>query len=110
MTTYSVRCRNTRCRHRRVTTRHPDSYLRTPKCPVCGSISGWRIEGRAYNRRGLCRCSGVDMVRGVHFPHRVTHPFCDQHPRGYYNQARAQGVAHHEIPAEFGGGLNEEAA
>jgi hypothetical protein len=50
------------------------------------------------------------VVRGVHFPHRVTHPFCDQHPRGHYNQARARGVAHEDIPAEFGGGLIEEAA
>jgi hypothetical protein len=110
MTTYSIRCRNARCRHRRVSTRHPDEYARTPPCSMCGARKGWRVEGREYNRRGLCNCSGVDMVRGVHFPHRTTHPFCDQHPLGYYNQARAQGVAHDEIPVEFGGGLLETAA
>jgi hypothetical protein len=110
MTTYSIRCRNGKCRHRRVSTVHPDDYKKAPKCPACGLQKGWRIEGREYNRRGLCGCSGVDMVRGVNFPHRSTHPFCDQHPRGFYNQARARGIAHEDIPAEFGGGLLEEAA
>lgn len=79
-----------------------------PACPKCGNRKGWRIEGREYNRRGLCNCSGVEMVRGVQFPHRTTHPLCDQHPQGIYNQARARGVAHEDIPAEFGGGLIEE--
>lgn len=110
MTTYSVRCKHQACRHRRVAKTHPDTYKVVPTCPRCGKRKGWRIEDRAYNRRGLCSCSGVEMVRGVHFPHRTTHPFCDQNPRGYYNQARAQGVAHEEIPAEYGGGLIEEAA
>lgn len=104
MTTYSVRCRHDACRHRRVTRTHPDEYKVVPKCPVCGNRKGWRIEGRQYNKRKLCHCNGPDMVAtgaGQHFPHRTTHPLCDQHPHGFYNQARAKGVAHEDIPAEY---------
>lgn len=101
MTTYSLRCRNSACRHRRVATRHPDEYERVPACPVCGSKAGWRIEQRAYNQRGLCYCNGPDLVRGQHFPHRTTHPYCDNHPHGFYNQARAKGVPHEDIPPEY---------
>jgi hypothetical protein len=106
MTTYSVRCRHKACRHRRVMKKHPDEYKKVPKCPMCGNSKGWRIENRAYNKRGLCHCSGPDMVATgsrQHFPHRVTHPYCDNHPRGFYNQARAKGVAHEDIPVEYGG-------
>lgn len=101
MTTYSIRCRNSACRHRRVARIHPDEYIRVPRCPVCGATKGWRIEGREYNRRGLCKCDGPTMAAGRHFPHRTTHPLCDQHPHGYYNQARATGVAHDDIPEEY---------
>lgn len=101
MTTYSVRCRHNACRHRRVTGAHPDDYKRVPVCPRCGRRKGWRIEGREYNRRGLCRCSGPEMAFGRFFPHRTTHPLCDHHPHGFYNQARAQGVAHDDIPEEY---------
>lgn len=101
MSTYSIRCRNSACRHRRVAATHPEEYKVVPRCSACGKRAGWRIEGREYNRRGLCNCSGVDQARGVHFPHRTTHPLCDQHPHGFYNQARAQGVAHDDIPGEY---------
>lgn len=101
VTTYSLRCRNSACRHRRVAATHPDDYKVVPRCPVCGATNGWRIEGRAYNRRGLCKCSGPEQAFGRWFPHRTTHPLCDQHPHGFYNQARAQGVAHDEIPEEY---------
>lgn len=101
MSTYSIRCRNSACRHRRVAGIHPDEYKVVPRCASCGKRVGWRIEGRAYNRRGLCDCSGPDMAEGRHFPHRTTHPLCDQHPHGFYNQARAMGVAHDDIPEEY---------
>lgn len=99
MTTFSVRCK--KCRHRRVASTHPEDYKVVPKCEVCGARSGWRIENRQYNKRNLCRCSGPEMAFGRYFPHRTTHPLCDQHPHGFYNQARARGVAHDEIPSEF---------
>jgi hypothetical protein len=104
VTTYSVRCCVAKCRHRRVVDKHPDDYKRPPKCPKCGGKKGWRVEARKYNQRGLCNCNGPDMTKGEHFPHRVTHPYCDHHPLGFYNQARARGVAHEDIPAAYGGG------
>ena len=105
MTTYSIRCRHRACRARRVSKIHPDD-MQAVKCDACGNTKGWRLEDRAYNRRGLCYCSGPEMTQkeGKNFPHRVTHPYCDQHPFGFYNQARAKGVAHDDIPVEYGGG------
>lgn len=104
MATFSVRCRHNACRHRRVTRTHPDDYKVVPKCPKCGHRKGWRVEARAYNQRQLCHCSGPELTKGEHFPHRVTHPYCDHHPLGFYNQARARGVAHEDIPVQYGGG------
>lgn len=101
MTTWSVRCRVSSCRHRRVTHTHPDDYVRVPPCPSCGARAGWRVEGRAYNKRGLCHCGGPLGRENEPFPHRITHPSCDQHPHGFYNQARARGVAHDDIPEEY---------
>lgn len=101
MATFSVRCRHNACRHRRVINKHPDDYKVVPKCPVCGNRKGWRIESRAYNQRDLCNCSGPEACKGLAFPHNKTHPLCDHHPEGVYNQARHKGVAHEDIPAEF---------
>lgn len=103
MTTWSVRCRHNACRHRRVTHIHPDDYKVVPACPVCGNRKGWRVENRAYNKRGLCNCGGplCEDDPNKTFPHRTTHPCCDHHPHGFYNQARAKGVAHEEIPCEY---------
>lgn len=99
MTTYSIRCRNHACRHRRVTSIHPDDYKVVPRCPRCGERKGWRIESRAFRRNQTrCWCSGPEMAFGRHFPHQPDHPLCDQHPHGFYNQARARGVAHEDIP------------
>lgn len=103
MSTYSIRCRNSACRHRRVTRVHPDEYIRVPRCAVCGKTSGWRIEDRAYNRRGLCRCDGPTMAGGKHFPHRTTHPLCDNNPDGERNQALRRGVPVDDLPLELMG-------
>lgn len=102
MTTYSVRCRHHACRHRRVTRTHPDDYKVVPRCPACGHRKGWRIEGREYNRRGLCDCDGpeVGQRHGMHYPHRTTHPLCDHHPAGLRNQLLARGVPEDELPLE----------
>lgn len=103
MATYAVRCRNSKCRHRRTSTVDPDQYKVVPRCPACGERKGWRVEDKAYNRRNLCQCSGPDMVRGVHFPHRVHHPLCDNNPNGPRNQALARGVKPDELPLELMG-------
>jgi hypothetical protein len=100
MKSYSVRCRNAKCRHRRVTHIHPDNYKVVPKCEACGRRDGWRVENRDYNKRGLCHCGGPEMHRGVHFPHRTTHPLCDNHPHGLYNRAKHMGVSDDDIPLE----------
>jgi hypothetical protein len=101
MATYSIRCRHHACRHRRVSKIHPDKYKVVPRCPACGHRKGWRIEQRAYNKRDLCECSGPEITKGQYFPHNKTHPYCDHHPHGFYNQARAKGVAHEDIPHEY---------
>lgn len=77
--------------------------MQTVPCPSCGADNGWRYEDRAYNRRNLCTCSGPEASQelGKNFPHRTTHPLCDHHPHGFYNQARAKGVAHEDVPVEF---------
>jgi hypothetical protein len=102
MSTYSVRCRNGACRHRRVTATHPEDYKIIPACESCGQRAGWRIEGREYNKRNLCHCHGpINSNTAMPFPHRTTHPMCDQHPSGFYNQAKRQGVEDHDIPVEY---------
>lgn len=103
MTTYSVRCRVASCRHRRVIDRDPDTYVRPPACPECGGRAGWRIEQRAYNRRGLCHCGGPELAGGRHFPHRTSHPLCDHHPQGHRNQALRRGVPVADLPLEMMG-------
>lgn len=102
MTTYSVRCRDGYCRHRKVLPRHPDSYKRIPACPICKQRKGWRLEGREYNQRNLCTCSGPEagQEHGKNFPHQRTHPLCDHHPQGPYNQAKARGLSDEDIPLD----------
>jgi len=99
MATYSVRCRHKACRHRRVVKKHPDEYKVVPKCPKCGHRKGWRIEARDYNKRDLCNCGGP-VGRDGPIPHNQTHPLCDHHPQGAYNQMKRQGVADADIPLE----------
>lgn len=101
MSTWSVRCCNSACRHRRVAKTHPDEYKVVPRCTRCGQRKGWRIEARVYNQRQLCHCSGPEVATGRHFPHRTHHPLCDLNKHGFYNQARARGVAHEDVPYEF---------
>lgn len=74
-----------------------------PRCPVCGSTKGWRIEQRAYNKRGLCKCDGPTMTNGKHFPHRTTHPLCDNNPDGERNQVLQRGVSAEDLPLELMG-------
>jgi len=91
------------------TSKHPDD-MQTEECPSCKNTKGWRLEARTYNKRNLCHCEGPQLSQelGKSFPHRVTHPYCDHHPMGFYNQARARGVAHEDIPTEYGGGKAED--
>lgn len=109
MTTYSVRCRNGKCRHRQVFANHPDTYEKVQECPSCKHTDGWRLENREYNQRNLCHCSGPEMTsQGRHFPHKTTHPLCDNNPQGAYNQAKMRGVKDDDIPLEFMGKAMKE--
>jgi hypothetical protein len=101
VTTYSIRCRNGACRHRRVSSIHPFDYKLVPACEACGARCGWRIEARAYNKRHLCRCDGPLGRNAMPYPHRTTHPMCDQHPAGFYNQAKRAGIEDRDIPVEY---------
>ena len=101
MTTYSIRCRNSVCRHRRVSRTHPLDYVFVPVCAACGLRAGWRLESRGYNKRHLCHCDGPLGRDAMPYPHRTSHPMCDQHPRGFYNQAKRAGVSDADIPLEF---------
>jgi hypothetical protein len=65
---------------------------------MCGEKKGWRVEHRHYNKRNLCYCNGPTASRGVYFPHNTTHPLCDNHPNGHYNQAKHAGVKDDELP------------
>lgn len=69
---FSVRCRNSKCRHRRMTTTHPDSFAaKKTVCKACGSTKGWRIELRLYvKNQVVCHCNGY------WFPHRYNSPMC----------------------------------
>ena len=101
MSTYSLRCCNSACRHRRVSHTHPDEYKIVPICEACGKRDGWRIEARDYNKRNLCHCDGPLGRAAMPYPHRTTHPLCDQHPFGYYNQAKRAGIADEDIPESY---------
>lgn len=103
MSTYSLRCRNSKCRHRRVSEIHPDDYKLVPTCTACGQRQGWRIEKRDYNKRDLCDCKGPVWPDGRQFPHRRSHPCCDNHPQGTYNQAKRAGLSDDDIPVEHMG-------
>jgi hypothetical protein len=50
-------------RHRRALKRLPDRYVVAPKCAICDERKEWRIEGRAYNKPGLCSCQDPEMCK-----------------------------------------------
>jgi hypothetical protein len=62
-----VRCRN--CETRRTLNHHPDWYIRTPKCAVCGNntytVDGYRMKKGANENYPTCYCDGA------HYPHRI---------------------------------------
>ncbi len=103
MTTYSVRCRNSACRHRRVARVHPDEAKLTKRCESCNQVAGWRIENRDYNKRKLCQCNGTGLIDGREWGHNTSHPYCEQNPNGPRNQALARGVAPEDLPLELMG-------
>lgn len=99
--TYSVRCCNSKCRHRRVAKTHPFDYKIIPKSECCNEVAGWGVESRAYNKQNLCYCGGpINPRNEMSYQHKSNNPMCDQHPHGYY-QAIGRGVQHDDIPKEY---------
>lgn len=98
---WNVRCRNKKCRHRRLTDVHPDETRLTYRCPKCGELKGWRIENQS-DRREKCNCGGpLSETSDRSYPHHRGHPLCNHHPYAAYNQAKARGVEDSDIPFEF---------
>jgi len=71
---YRVRCSRKACQARRTLPRHPDSYIRPPRCH-CGSTS-WRIDRYRMTQEfpELCQCDGY------WFPHRPGSGMCRSNP------------------------------
>jgi len=76
-----TRCRV--CATRKVLNRHPDHYIRQPKCHHCGARN-WRPVKR--NRQRTCNCNGY------WFPHRAGSRCCEEHPEGLVNVCLRMGI------------------
>lgn len=77
------RCRCRKCDARKTLTKHPDAYVRQPRCHNCGARD-WRPTVR---RQENCACGGY------HFIHRKGSKFCEHHPAGFANRVREQAGA-----------------
>ena len=93
---YACRCSNSKCRARRTLPKHPDVYIRPPKCD-CGRRE-WAVDTdrmtRWYRESLLCTCEGY------HHKHRKGSPFCIHNPMGEYRQAQRLGYEDDELLAE----------
>lgn len=73
-------CRCRSCQVRRVLPKHPDEYLKQPKCRNCGARNyrpdRWMNERN--NRKHTCNCDGY------HFPHRSGSIGCKFDKHGEY--------------------------
>ena len=73
----SVPCRCSRCNKRRTLAKHPDLYLREPKCRACG-FRLYICKDRLPSRHGWKhKCN----YGGWWFPHRKGSGFCWENPR-----------------------------
>lgn len=66
------------CGQRKTLAKHPDDYIRLPKCPACGAqnwmIDKWRLKHEVRGNGDVCRCGGY------HFQHRKGSKYCYEHP------------------------------
>lgn len=68
-------CRCRRCDVRKTLPRHPDNYIRVPKC-FCGSDE-WRVDYyRIHTEWGVKGCD----CQGYEFPHRRGGGWCLHNP------------------------------
>lgn len=69
-------CRCQRCRGRKTLSKHPDLYVRPPKCQ-CGGLLRPDMHRKKKEHLNVCRCLGY------WFPHRPGGGvWCEQHPTG----------------------------
>jgi len=60
-----------KCTGRRMLTKHPDEYVRAPKCPHCGGRK-WYLDKQIVRRHARERCN----CGGWHFTHRRGSKYC----------------------------------
>jgi hypothetical protein len=83
MSRYHCRCSKKACQTRRVFKRHPDEYVRLPKCTGCGGTK-YRVDNwmnRRDTRKMACMCDGYiyhtrDVDTTVWAMHRKGSPYC----------------------------------
>lgn len=66
-----VRCSKAKCKARRVLPKHPDDYVRLPKCKGCGGKKYLVVK---RNKQLTCHCDGY------WFPHRDGSKWCKYNP------------------------------
>lgn len=72
--TVNCRCTKEKCKLRVTLRKHPDAYVREPKCKACGSrlrVDAYRMSGKG---RKTCWCDGY------HFPHQESSYYCIHNP------------------------------
>lgn len=75
MAKYYCRCSRKKCQARVTLSKHPEDYVRPPKCKMCGGRKFRVDRWRGKNERGVaCRC------QGTHYPHRHKSIVCLDHP------------------------------
>lgn len=75
-----VRC--SRCEARRTLARHPDEYIRVPRCRSCGH-NRYRVDryrAKVERNRNLTCCPGRGACYGYSFPHRRGSGYCCHNP------------------------------
>lgn len=74
---YACRCRNSACQARRTLSKHPDEFVRPPRCKSCGSQQ-WRWDkhrDKVEKNKRPCGCSGY------WFAHRKGSKWCHNNPK-----------------------------
>jgi hypothetical protein len=69
---YPCRCSRKACQQRRTLPRHPNTYIRPPRCRGCGGRS-FRVDKfrkRVENKRYACDCNGYG------FRHKIKSKWC----------------------------------
>lgn len=81
----STHCRCRICDRRKAIKRHPDNYIRPPKCVCGGSLRVDKWANSRPWRRSMCHCDGVWFsIKGA--PHRKGSGQCNYNENRSYDQ------------------------